>query len=119
MVLKTYRETQREFDPVLRHFLRVAEVGVNEDLDAFCTKVEQLLAVVVLLLFGQSVFGLRNLELSTSVQSHETHAKVGSTWALVRLMIGYVDVEQAHQDRVPDIPQSLLQLAIRTQKWGS
>ena len=79
IILETYRETQREFDSILDHFLRVAEVGVDEGLDAVCTKVEQLLTIVVLLLFGQSVLGLRDLKLSTSVQSHETHAKVGST----------------------------------------
>lgn len=40
ITLETYRETQREFNSALDHFLRVAEVGVNENLDAVCTKVE-------------------------------------------------------------------------------
>ena len=88
MILETYRETQRELDPTLEHFLRVTEVGVDEDLYAVCTKIEELLAIVMLLFFSQSVFGLRDLKLSTSVQSHETHAEVGSTWALVRCLIG-------------------------------
>jgi len=73
----------------------------------------------MLLLFGQSIFRLRDLKLSTSVQGHETHTKVGSTWVLVRFLFKGVDSEQAHQGRVPDIPQSLPQLAIRTRKWGS
>lgn len=78
MSLETDRETQREFDPSLYHFLRVAEVRIDEDLDTVCTKIEELLAIVVLLFFGQPVFGLRNLKFSTSVQSHETYTEIGS-----------------------------------------
>jgi len=117
--LETYRETQWEFDPAFHHFIRVAEVGIDEDLDAFCTKIEELLAIIVLLFFGQSIFGLGDLKLSTPVQSHETHAEVGSTWALVRSQIGGVGTERAHRGRVPDIPRSLDHLATRTRRWGS
>lgn len=93
MALETYRETQREFYPALEHLLRVTKIGVDEDLDALCTEIEELLAIIVLLFFGQSVFGLCDLKLSTSVQSHETHAEVGSTWASVRCRIGEIDIE--------------------------
>ena len=37
---RSHRKAQRKFDSALGHFLRVAEVGVDEDLDAFCAKIE-------------------------------------------------------------------------------
>jgi len=79
MIFETYCESQREFDSALDHFLRVTEVGIDEGLDTLCTKIEEFLTIIVLLFFGQSVFRLRDLKFSASVQSHETHAEVGST----------------------------------------
>jgi len=92
---------------------------MDEGLDAICAKIEELLAIIVLLFFGQSVFRLCNLELSTPIQSHETHAEISSTWALMRSLIGDSDMEWAHQGRGPDTRQSRYHSAIRIRKWGS
>jgi hypothetical protein len=118
-ILETHREPQRKFDSAVDHFLRVTEVGVDENLEAVCTEVEELLAFILLLFFGQSVLGLRDLKLSTSVQSHETHAEVSSAWTLLRSMIGDTDMKWAHQGQVPDIRQSLDHLATQIRKLGS
>jgi hypothetical protein len=65
--LGTHRKTQRKFNSGLDHFLRVTDIRIDEGLDAICAEIEELLAIVVLLLFAQPVFGLRDLEFSTSV----------------------------------------------------
>lgn len=119
MILEAYRKTQREFDSTLDHFLSVTKVGIDEDFDAICTKIEELLAIIVLLLFGQSVLGLCDLKLSTPVQSHETHAEICPTWALMRPLIGDTDMKRAHQGRVPDTRRSLDHSATRIRRWGS
>jgi len=119
MILGTYRKTQRESDSALGHFFRVTKVGTDEGLDAICAKVEEFLAIVVLLFFGQSIFGLCNLKLSTPIQSHETYAEISSTWALMRSLIGDSDMEWAHRGQVPDTRQSRHHSAIRIRKWGS
>lgn len=119
--LEAYRETQRKSFPLLDHLLRITHVGIDKNLDALSAKVEEFLAIILLLFFGQPIFGLRDLELSTSVQSYETHAQVGPACMIgVRSLIRCVtDTERAHLGRVPDICQSHDHSAIQIQKWGS
>jgi hypothetical protein len=117
--LGTYCKTQRKFNSGLDHFLRATDIRIDKGLDAVCAKIEELLAIVVLLLFAQPVFGLRDLEFSTSVQSHETHTEVGSAWLFVRSLIKVTETERAYRGRVPDIRRSLAHSATRIRKWGS
>lgn len=51
------------------------EASISKVIIAF----SQLLALVLLLLFSETVLGLSDLELALSVESDETDAKVGSS----------------------------------------
>lgn len=119
MVPEPYRETQWDLGSALDHLLRVAEIRIDKDFNTFCAEVEELLAVLLLLFFGQSIFGLGDLKFSASVQRHKTHAEVGPSWTLVRPAIGSIDTGRAYRGRVPDIRRSLDHLAIRKRRWGS
>ena len=55
------------------------DTRVNEGLEAFSAEVEEKLAIILLLLFGETVFGLGNFPLSTTLEGHETDSQVCSS----------------------------------------
>ena len=58
----------------------VAHVRLDEGLQTFRTKVEQLLAILMFLLLRETVLRLRDLELAIALQTDETYAEVCATY---------------------------------------
>lgn len=85
MDAKPYREAQWQHIP---RFQLIGEIGVNERLQGFGTKIEQLLTLVLLLLFRQPVLGLRNFEFAVALDVNKADPEI-CTACIVRAAINW------------------------------
>ena len=72
-----YREAKRQDRP-LGDKTRLM-VGIYECLQTFTAEIEELLALILLLLLREAVFRLGDLELALAFEGDETDAQVGTT----------------------------------------
>lgn len=60
----------------------LSKVCINKCLQAFSTKIEKLLAIVVFLLLGEPVLCLRDLELALALHGNEAHTEIRATYSI-------------------------------------
>jgi hypothetical protein len=58
---------------------------INEGLETLGAKIKKFLSVVLFLVFGETVLGLRDFEFAFALQCHEADAEVSSACGLCRL----------------------------------
>ncbi len=77
MLRITHRESEGENVVLLNH--SCLNVGVDEGFQTLRTEVKEDLTVFLLLLFGEAIFRLCDLEFAVALQRHQAYSKVGST----------------------------------------
>ena len=65
-------------------------VGVDESSQALSAEVEELLALVLLLFLGETVLGLRDLELALALERDETDTQICTTCGRDAVGFGYL-----------------------------